>query len=124
MERQKRVAGEIQRILLEVLYGEVKDPRIPEMMSVTEVKLNRDMSLATIYVSTLGDEQEKKDMMAGLEKAKGFLRSRVAEGINLRTAPDLRFVLDESLERGNAISKLIDEVRAEDRERDKRLHGE
>ncbi|MDO5015543.1 MAG: 30S ribosome-binding factor RbfA [Eubacteriales bacterium] len=124
MERQKRVAGEIQRILLEVLYGEVKDPRIPEMMSVTEVKLNRDMSLATIYVSTLGGEQEKKDMMAGLEKAKGFLRSRVAEGINLRNAPDLRFVLDESLERGNAISKLIDEVRAEDRERNKRLHGE
>lgn len=124
MQRKDRVAGEIQRILLEVLYREVKDPRIPELMSVTEVRLNRDMSLATVYVSTLGGEEEKRDMMEGLEKSKGFLRSRVAQEINLRLAPELRFRLDESLERGNAMSQLIDQVRAEDRERNKRLHGE
>lgn len=114
MGREKRVAGEVQRILLEVLYGEINDPRIPEMATVTEVRMNRDLSLATVYVSSLGTQEEKKDMMKGLKKAKGFLRSRVAEQINLRVAPDLRFILDESLEHGNYISDLIDKVRAED----------
>lgn len=119
--RSERVAGEVQRILIEVLYGEINDPRIPHLLSVNEVKMNRDLSLATVYVSTLGDDKEKKDMMEGLNQAKGFLRSRVAEGINLRVAPDLRFVLDESLERGNRISALIDQVRAEDAARNAQL---
>ncbi len=119
--RSARVAGEVQRILIEVLYGEINDPRIPHLLSVNEVKMNRDLSLATVYVSTLGDEDEKQDMMEGLNQAKGFLRSRVAEGINLRVAPDLRFVLDESLERGNRMSALIDQVRAEDAARNAKL---
>ena len=119
--RSERVAGEVQRILIEVLYGEINDPRIPHLLSVNEVKMNRDLSLATVYVSTTGDETEKQEMMEGLNQAKGFLRSRVAEGINLRVAPDLRFVLDESLERGNRMSALIDQVRAEDAARNAKL---
>ena len=119
--RSARVAGEVQRILIEVLYGEINDPRIPHLLSVNEGKMNRDLALATVYVSTLGDEDEKQDMMEGLNQAKGFLRSRVAEGINLRVAPDLRFVLDESLERGNRMSALIDQVRAEDAARNAKL---
>lgn len=113
--RNERVAGEIHRLMTELVYSELKDPLIPEFMSVNEVRMNRDLSLATIYVSTLGDEQEKNNMMKGLEKAKGYLRKRVAETINLRLAPELRFVLDESLERGNRMDALIEKVRAEDK---------
>lgn len=122
--RKERVAGEVQRILIEVLYGEINDPRIPHLLSVNEVQMNRDLSLATIYVSTMGDDDEKQEMMEGLNQAKGFLRTRVAEGINLRVAPDLRFVLDESLERGNRMSALIDQVRAEDAARNAKLEAQ
>ncbi|MDD7401541.1 MAG: 30S ribosome-binding factor RbfA [Eubacteriales bacterium] len=122
--RKERVAGEVQRILIEVLYGEINDPRIPHLLSVNEVQMNRDLSLATIYVSTMGDDDEKQEMMEGLNQAKGFLRTRVAEGINLRVAPDLRFVLDESLERGNRMSAFIDQVRAEDAARNAKLEAQ
>lgn len=114
MERSQRVAEEIRKIMSEAIRKEIKDPRLPMMSTVTEVKVNRDLSLATIYVSTLGGEDKKKDMMLCLDKAKGFLRSKLARELGLRVAPEIRFHLDESIEIGMRMSQLIDKVIAED----------
>ena len=121
MHRSVRVAGEIKRILSVALHSEIKDPRLPVMATVTEVEVSRDLSWATIYVSTLGDDKEKEEMMECLADAKGFLRSYVARLINLRVAPDLRFRLDESSELGSKMDQLIDSVIAKDEEMAQRL---
>lgn len=118
-QRVERVAEEIKRLLAEALRTEIKDPRMPALAVVTEVKVNRDLSLATVYVSTMGDQDNKQEMMECLQQAKGFLRTFVARSINLRVAIDLRFRLDESLEEAMRMSRLIDDVRAQDRERER-----
>lgn len=123
-QRSERIASEISRILTDVLYREIEDPRIPSLIAITEVRMNRDGSLASVYVSTMGDDTEKAEMLEGLHQAKGYLRSQVAESLNLRLAPDLRFFLDDSLERGNQMEALIEKVRAEDKARDERLKGQ
>ena len=120
-ERAERVAEEIRKILAEAIRSEMKDPRMPKISSVTHVKLSRDLAYADIQVSCLGGEIEKKDMMTALDKANGFLRSKVAHEMGLRVAPELRFHLDESIEIGQQMSALIDQVRAEDEARDKVL---
>lgn len=118
MDRSKRVAGEVKRLLSQVLATELRDPDIPALAAVTEVSVNRDLTLATVYVSCLGGSTEKEQLLHSLEKARGFLRSRVAEHLNLRKAMELRFLFDDSLERGARLSALIDQVRQEDRARE------
>lgn len=122
-QRSERVAEEVKRLLSEAIRSEIKDPRMPALAVVTEVKVNRDLSLATVYVSTLGESGDKQDMMECLQQAKGFLRTFVARNLNLRVALDLRFRLDESLEEAMRMSRLIDDVRARDRERELELHA-
>ena len=118
MDRNKRVAGEVKRLLSQILATELRDPDIPALTAVTEVSVNRDLTLGTVYVSCLGGSAEKEQLLRRLEKAKGFLRSRLAERLNLRKAMELRFLFDDSLERGDRLSALIDQVRKEDRARE------
>lgn len=117
MRRADRIAGEIKKVVAEAMRGGIKDPRMPIIASVTEVKVNRDFSLATVYVSTIGDETVKKDMMACLEHASGYLKSSIGKKMRLRQMPELRFRLDESMEEGMRMSQLIDQVLAKDRAR-------
>lgn len=119
--RAVRVGEQMRDELAQLLREEVKDPRIG-FVSVVKVEVSRDIRHAKIYVSVLGDEQQKKETMAGLTSATGFLRSELAKRLQLRYMPELHFVLDESIEHGQRIAQLLDQVQ-EERKRTERGGG-
>lgn len=110
MERSDRVGDEIRNVIAAILRDDIRDPRLPSLVSVTEVKVTRDLSHANAYISVYGDEQAKKDCQAALKSANGFIRREVVKRIKLRIAPEIHFILDESIERGINMSKLIDKA--------------
>jgi len=105
--RHQRIAEEIHHEVSSMLAGELKDPRISGMVTVTEVRVAPDMKQARIYVSVLGSEAEQASTMQGLEAACGFVRHELAERLRLRRAPELLFVLDHSEEYGQRIDQLL-----------------
>ncbi|HZK33451.1 MAG TPA: 30S ribosome-binding factor RbfA [Tissierellaceae bacterium] len=113
-KRLNRISEEVRRVVSELIYNGLKDPRINEMTTIVKVEVTRDLSFANIYASVLGDEKDKENTLIGLNNAKGFIRSEIAKKIDLRYAPEPIFHLDESIERGIYLSKLIDEVNKND----------
>ena len=108
--KNTRVNTEVQRELSNILRAGLKDPRIAPMTSVVAVKVAPDLKTCKVYISVLGDAEAKKETIRGLKSAEGFIRRMLAKTINLRNTPELTFVLDESIEYGVTMSKLIDEV--------------
>ncbi len=108
--KNTRVNGEVLRELSNVIRGEIKDPRISSMTSVVAVEVAPDLKTCKAYISVLGDEQAQEDTLAGLKSAEGYIRSKLAKNINLRNTPEIRFILDQSIEYGVNMSKLIDDV--------------
>ncbi len=106
---QGRVAERIQIILSELLQTEVKDPRLDDV-TVLDVEIDREFMVATIYVSALGGEDERDEVMQGLASASGFLRREVAARMRLRRAPELRFVWDETAARAARIESILDSL--------------
>ena len=86
------------------------------MASVTGVEVTPDLKFCKVYISVLGDEEAKADTMAGLKSAAGFIRRELARTVNLRNTPELKFVMDQSIEYGMKMSKLIDEVNGNNKE--------
>ena len=86
------------------------------MISVTGVEVTPDLKFCKVYISVLGDEEAKADTMAGLKSAAGFIRRELARTVNLRNTPELKFVMDQSIEYGMKMSKLIDEVNGNNKE--------
>ncbi len=122
--RINRISEEVRKVVSELLTMEVKDPRISPMISVTKVEVTRDLSYANIYVSVLGDQKAKDDTLEGLESAKGFIRKEIGNKIDLRHIPEPIFYLDESIERGIYMSKLIDKVKKEDEKKRRNSNGQ
>ena len=108
--KNTRVNGEVQRELSRIISLEIKDPRIAPMTSVVAVEVAPDLKSCKAYISVLGDEQAQQDTLAGLKSAVGYIRRELARTINLRNTPEIRFVLDQSIEYGVNMSKLIDDV--------------
>lgn len=108
--KNTRINGEVRRELSNLILNEIKDPRICPMTSVVEVEVAPDLKTAKAYISVLGDEQAQKDTLAGLKSAEGYIRSALAKSINLRNTPEIRFVMDQSIEYGVNMSKMIDDV--------------
>lgn len=111
--KNTRINGEVKRELSNIIRGEIKDPRINPMTSVVEVEVAPDLKSAKAYISVLGDEQSQKDTLAGLKSAEGYIRRALAKSINLRNTPEIRFIMDQSIEYGVHMSKLIDDVNAQ-----------
>ena len=107
--KNTRLNGEEQKELSNIIRNEIKDPRIGMMTSVTAAEVAPDLKTCKVYISVFGDEA-KKETIRGLKSAEGFIRRMLAKTINLRNTPELTFVLDESIEYGVTMSKLIDEV--------------
>lgn len=105
-----RINAEVQRTLGELIRNEIKDPRVSPLTSVTDVEVAPDLKTAKVYISVLGGEEKQKDTLQGLKNAMPFLRSKLAKEINLRNTPELRFLLDTSIEYGMKMSELIDKV--------------
>ena len=108
--KNTRVNGEVQRELSNIIRGEIKDPRINPMTSVVAVEVAPDLKTCKAWISVLGDEKSQQDTLAGLKSAEVFIRRELARSINLRNTPEIRFVLDQSIEYGVNMSKLIDDV--------------
>ena len=108
--KNTRINGEVRRELSNLILNEIKDPRICPMTSVVEVEVAPDLKTAKAYISVLGDEQAQKDTLAGLKSAEGYIRRALAKSINLRNTPEIRFVMDQSIEYGVNMSKMIDDV--------------
>ena len=108
--KNTRINGEVQRELSNIIRGEIKDPRINPLTSVVAVEVAPDLKTCKAYISVLGDEESQVKTLAGLKSAEGFIRSKLAKTVNLRNTPEIRFVLDQSIEYGVKMSKMIDEV--------------
>ncbi|MGN0307693.1 MAG: 30S ribosome-binding factor RbfA [Lachnospiraceae bacterium] len=116
--KNTRINQEVQRTLAEIIRGEMKDPRIHPLTSVVAVEVAPDLKHCKVYISVFGDEQVCKDTLEGLKSAEGFIKNRLAKIINLRNTPELHFILDQSIAYGVDMSRKIDEVVKEMKERE------
>jgi ribosome-binding factor A len=112
--KNMRVNGEVQRELAGIIRNDIKDPRINPLTSVVAVEVAPDLKTCKAYISVLGDEQSQKDTLSGLKSAEGYIRRELARSINLRNTPEIRFILDQSIEYGVNMSKMIDSVNKKD----------
>jgi ribosome-binding factor A len=111
--RSQRIGDQILREISNLLLFKVKDPRLSGIITLTEVTMSKDLKYAYVYYSLLGTEEQKRDAQAGFESAKGFIRKAVGENLHLRYVPDIQFRYDESLEQGQKIEKLLEEIGSE-----------
>ena len=117
--KNNRINEEVRRVMSELIRTEIKDPRIAPMTSVMDVEVAPDLKTCKAWISVLGNEQARKNTMAGLRSAEGFIRMQLAKKVNLRNTPEITFILDESVEYGVNMSKKIEEVMAEDEAKSK-----
>ncbi|HCX61116.1 MAG TPA: 30S ribosome-binding factor RbfA [Clostridiales bacterium] len=105
--RNNRLSGEMKRVISEVIRNEVKDPRLSELLSVTDVDVMEDLKYAKVYISVYGDIEPT---LEALRSAKGFIRREVGKRIKMRLTPELLFEKDDSIEKGIYMSSLINKV--------------
>ena len=112
--KNTRVNGEVQRVLAEIIRGEIKDPRISPWTCVVAVEVAPDLKSCKAWISVLGGEETREATLQGLKSAEGFIKMKLAKKINLRNTPEITFVMDQSIEYGVNMSHKIDEVIARD----------
>ena len=105
-----RINEEVMRELSNIIRGEIKDPRINPMTSVVAVEVAPDLKTAKANISVLGDKKSQDDTLVGLKSAEGYIRRTLAKNINLRNTPQITFIIDQSIEYGVEMSRKIDEV--------------
>lgn len=110
MARIDKINGEVMRELAAVIR-ELKDSRIPLMTSVVAVNVTNDLRYAKAYISVMGDEKTKQKAMEGLKSAAGFIRREIGKRIDLRYTPEFIFELDNSIEHGSHIDKLLKKMK-------------
>jgi ribosome-binding factor A len=110
VERTARISEEIKKELSVMMREQIKDPRLPELVSILKVETTRDLRYAKVFVSVYGDESKKKDAADALKSASGFMRRELGKCIKLHYTPELIFVIDSTIENGIRMSKLIDET--------------
>ena len=108
--KNTRINGEVQKELSVIIQNEIKDPRIAPMTSVVAVEVAPDLKTCKAYISVLGNEEAAQNTLAGLKSAEGYIRRQLARTVNLRNTPEIRFILDQSIEYGVTMTKLIDDV--------------
>ncbi len=124
--KNTRINSEVQRVLAECIRGEVKDPRVPAITSVTAVEVAPDLKTCKVWVSLFtDDEAQEKAALEGLKSAEGFLRHTLSKEVDLRNTPTLTFLPDRSISYGNRMSRIIDEVcKSDEAAREKRKEDE
>lgn len=117
MDRFDRISEEVRKELSEIIRTEIKDPRLPDFVSVTAVKVTKDLKHCKVHVSVLGDAEQKKNAIIALVHASGFIRREIGHRVRLRNTPEMHFELDDSIEHGMKISKLINDTIRSDQEK-------
>lgn len=111
--RSYRVADQIQRELSDLIRNELKDPRIPSSMTIAAVEVNKDLSIAKVFVSTFDiniDNETRQEAVNGLNQAAGYLRKLLSNAMRMRSVPQLRFEYDNVQEDATRLSSLIDDA--------------
>ncbi|WP_153123782.1 30S ribosome-binding factor RbfA [Peribacillus tepidiphilus] len=114
--RANRVGEQMKKELTDIIGRKIKDPRIG-FVTVTDVRVTGDLQQATVYISVLGNEEQKQNTLIGLAKAKGFIRSEIGQRIRLRKTPEISFEFDESIDYGNRIETLLHQLNLEKEEK-------
>lgn len=114
--RVQRLQEELKKEISEMVRTEIKDPRIG-FVTITDVEVSPDLRNVKIFVSVYGSDEEKAKTMAGLESARGFIRSEIGRRIPLRYTPEIAFKFDESIARGARIMRLLNEMKGQGEEK-------
>jgi ribosome-binding factor A len=114
--RIERLNSVIQQEISQLLRDQVNDPRLTSLISITEVSTSSDLRQTKVFISTFGDNVDKKEILQGFTAASGFLRRQLANRLQLRHMPELSFHFDDSIEHAAEVLKLIDEVASKDAE--------
>jgi ribosome-binding factor A len=114
--RAERVSSIIQQELSYLLREQVNDPRLSSFISITKVSTSSDLRLTKVFISTLGNKVDKNEILQGFAAASGFLRKQLANRLKLKHTPELSFHLDDSIERGAEVLRLIEQVASSDTE--------
>jgi len=109
--RVERIALEMQKEISDIIRLGVKDPRVG-FLTVTAVEVSTDYTHAKVFISVLGDQEERERTMQALQRAKGYIRSEVARRIRLRVTPELHFKLDASMDYSSRIGQVLHEIAA------------
>lgn len=120
--RVNRVGEQMKKELGDIISRKIKDPRIG-FVTVTDVQVTGDLQQAKVYISVLGDEEQRENTLKGLAKAKGFIRTEIGQRIRLRKTPELIFEFDETMAYGNRINSLIHELQREEHVDDEEKEG-
>lgn len=112
--RAQRIGEEIRRETSNIIQNKIKDPRLPDLVSVSKVEVTRDLGYATIMVTVLGDEEAKAQALEGLENAKGFIKKELGRAIKLRSMPELIFELDDRVEKNMAFEQMVQDLHKDD----------
>ncbi len=112
--RMARINEEVRRELSEILRNEVKDPRIDApLLSVLKADTTRDLKYCKVYISILGDPKMREETAQALKQASGFIRRELAARLNLRNTPELKFIMDDSIEYSIHIAKMLKDYSTE-----------
>lgn len=110
--RTERISEEIKKELAQIIPEKIKDPRVNGLISITSVEVTNDLSYAKVHVSKYNQtEEDKKELIRGLERASSFIRGELGKTVKLRHVPELLFYLDTSLEYGAKIESLIHKIK-------------
>lgn len=110
--KAEKIAGILQKEISEIIQFQLKDPKIG-FITITDVTVTNDLSIAKVYVSFLGQKAREEAGMKGLNRSKGYIRTELAKRMTMRKVPELHFLIDTSLKRGNRIEKIISEIHKE-----------
>ena len=108
MERTDRIAEEIKKVISEMIQNELKDPRVKGLISITKVMLTKDLKFCKIYVSVMG--ADKEEVLQGIKSGAGYMRKELGNRVQIRILPELQFVMDDSIEYGAHIDKVIRDI--------------
>jgi ribosome-binding factor A len=105
--RPEKVAHLMRREVADILETKLRDPRLGRTVTVTDVEVTHDLSFAKIFVTVLGDEAERKSTLEALAHATGFVRREIGQRLKLREVPEIRFLYDDSLDKGGRVEALL-----------------
>ncbi|EIJ81457.1 ribosome-binding factor A [Bacillus methanolicus PB1] len=117
--RANRVGEQMKKELGDIIGRKIKDPRVG-FVTVTDVQVTGDLQQAKVFISILGDEEQRENTLKGLAKAKGFIRSEIGQRIRLRKTPEIIFEFDESIDYGNRIESLLHQIHNEEKSKEDR----
>lgn len=116
--RVARLNEQIRSDLAELIAREMKDPRLAGLVTVTSVDLSPDLRNARVFISVLGSDEERKHSLQAIRNAAGFLRTQLATRLTTKRAPELHFLLDTSIERGERIMNIIRQIEGDEEHED------